>query len=612
MLDAVIVLAFVAYSLAAGLRSRRIASESAEEYFLAGRTLPGWQAGISMAATQFAADTPLLVAGLVATGGIFLLWRLWVYGLAFLAMAFVFARTWRRAGVLTDAELTEIRYSGPAVLPLRALKAVYYGTFFNCVVLAMVLVAAVRIAEVFLPWHQWLPPAIFDPFAALVQWSGLRLTPGLGDLPAHVDAANQVLSILLVVGFTAMYSITGGLRAVVATDIAQFAIAMAGTVAYAAALAWQAGGVGAIATRITGLYGDARAGALLSFAPPMDDAGLAFLTIVAVQWLFQVNADGTGYLAQRAMACRSDRDAKVACLVFAWAQILARSLIWLVIAAALLVAYPLAPGNADPAQREMLFVVGLQEHLGPGFRGLLLVAMLAALASTVDTHLNWGASYWSNDLYRRLVCEAWLKRTPRPSEVVLVARLSTVVIIALALLVMSQLDSIQQAWQVSLLFGAGLGAVLVLRWLWERVNAWSEVGSVAVSLVLAPVLLRSGLGEWEQLLVMAAASTVVTVGAALAGPQTEPAVLDRFYARVAPVGWWPDTAARAGEPSEAPRRRAIRQAGWAVACSASLFLLLYALGSWLLPAPGAPEWAPWIAAAIGVGVVPIWWAPATD
>ncbi|MGE3273985.1 MAG: sodium:solute symporter family protein [Vicinamibacterales bacterium] len=612
MLDALIVLVFVGYSIGAGFRSRRVASESLEEYFLAGRTLKGWQAGMSMAATQFAADTPLLVAGLVASGGIFLLWRLWIYGLAFLAMAFIFARMWRRAGVLTDAELTEIRYSGPVVLPLRVLKAFYYGTFFNCVVLAMVLVAAVRIAEVFLPWHEWLPAGPYGALTGLVGATGLELGASPQGLAPAVATTNQLLSIGLVLGFTALYSTTGGLRAVVATDVAQFGIAMAGTAIYAVVLTWQAGGLGAVAAHTAELYGRVRAAELLSFTPPVNGATLPFLSIVALQWLFQINADGTGYLAQRAMACRSDRDARIACLVFAWAQILVRSLVWVVIAAALLVVYPLPdPTHVDVAHREMLFVVGLDEHLGPGVRGLLLVAMLAALASTIDTHLNWGASYWSNDVYGRLVCRAWLRRAPGSRELVVVARLSTLLLVVLALAVMTQLGSIQEAWQVSLLFGAGLGSVLVLRWLWERITAWSEVCAVLVSLIGAPVLLAAGADEWMQIAGMALLSTAAAVGAALLGPPTDPAVLDAFYRRVRPIGWWRQTAARVGADTDITRRATRMAFSLTATCSVSLFLMLVGAGGWMLDPPGVSPTGALMLFAAGLLIVPLWWRGAT-
>ena len=160
-LDGLILLTFVALAIGSGLRARRQASRSLEEYFLAGRSLPGWKAGVSMAATQFAADTPLLATGLIATAGIFALWRLWIYAVAFLLLGFVLAPLWRRARVLTDAELSELRYGERPAAWLRGIKAVYFGTVFNCTVLAMVLWAAKEIAEPFLLWNQWLPPGPF-------------------------------------------------------------------------------------------------------------------------------------------------------------------------------------------------------------------------------------------------------------------------------------------------------------------------------------------------------------------------------------------------------------------------------------------------------------------
>ncbi|MFO7892667.1 MAG: hypothetical protein R6U63_02940 [Longimicrobiales bacterium] len=243
MIDLAIVLAFIVYAVTAGLRARSKASEDLTQYFLAGKTLKWWQAGTSMAATQFAADTPLLVTGLVATAGVFAVWRLWVYGLAFLLLAFLFASHWRRAGVLTDAELTEIRYSGRGVLSLRVLKAVYYGTVINTVVLAMVLVAAIRIAEVFLPWHLWLPPGLFEPIRGLVEAVGVPLAAGSGP-DVWTLTADNVISIAAILAFTGLYSMTGGLRGVVATDVGQFILAMVGTAIYAWIVVSEVGGVG--------------------------------------------------------------------------------------------------------------------------------------------------------------------------------------------------------------------------------------------------------------------------------------------------------------------------------------------------------------------------------
>jgi solute:Na+ symporter, SSS family len=226
---------------------------------------------------------------------------------------------------------------------------------------------------------------------------------------------------------------------------------------------------------------------MLSFGPP-EPAGevlLPFLVIIGLQWFFQMNSDGTGYLAQRSMACRTDRDARSAGVVFAWAQILFRSLLWLAIAVGLLVLYPFAPAERAPgfaASREILFVTGIRRPAAARDpRADADVGLLAALASTIDTHLNWGASYWSNDVYDRLVCRHWLRPRAAGRELVVVARLSNLLILAIALVIMANLGSIQTAWFISLLFGAGMGSVLVLRWLWERINLYSELAAMASS-----------------------------------------------------------------------------------------------------------------------------------
>lgn len=617
MLDLAIVLVFVAYALLAGLRARKAASRNLNEYFLAGGTLPGWKAGVSMAATQFAADTPLLVTGLVATAGVAALWRLWVYAFAFLLVAFVFAAGWRRSGVLTDAELSELRYSGRGVLALRALKAVYYGTVINCVVLAMVMVAAVRIAEVFLPWHAWLPDWLHAPIVELVGALGLSLGAGVvSGLAPEVATADSLISILLILLFVAGYSTTGGLRAVVNTDVVQFALAMVATAVYAWVVVGAAGGLSGLGERLVALYGAEETNRLLSFAPQSTgDLLLPFLVIVGLQWLYQMNADGTGYLAQRSMACRSERDARQAGILFAWLQIFLRSLLWLLIAVGLLALYPVAAGEAGQAgfaaSRELLFVTGIEELLPPGLRGLMLVGLLAALASTVDTHLNWGASYWSNDLYDRLLCRHWLRRAPRARELVLVARLSNLLILGVALAVMANLGSIQEAWFLSLLFGAGMGSVLVLRWLWERITLWSELAAMAVSLVVAPLLLvflgSDPEGEWLRLSIMALTTTTAAIAVTFVTPKTAPETLEAFYRRVRPYGWWKRTATAAGDDPAEPLRLLWRRGRSVLACAASLFLLLLGVGRLLVGAPDASALWSWGFVALGLACLPLWW-----
>lgn len=616
MLDLLIVLAFILYGLGSGLRARNKASQSLDEYFLAGKTIKGWKAGFSMAATQFAADTPLLVTGLVATAGIFALWRLWIYGLAFLLMAFVFAVCWRRAGVLTDAELTRVRYSGAGVTPLRLLKAIYYGTVINCVVLAMVLVAAIRIAEVFLPWHDWLPAGIYQPVVGFIAATGIQLGESITGLEPAMMSANNLISILLILAFTAMYSITGGLRAVVQTDVVQFSLAMIGTLAYAWFVIDAAGGLSGLTDRIVELYGVEQASKMLSFAPPANasDALMPFLVIIGLQWFFQMNSDGTGYLAQRSMACPTDRDARMAGLVFTWLQILLRSLFWMAIAIGLLVLYPFTPAEMEgagfTAGREALFVQGIEELLPPGVRGLMLVGLLAALASTVDTHLNWGASYWSNDVYAGVVAPHVLKRKPKDRELVLVARLSNVLILVIAMIIMANLGSIQTAWFISLLFGAGMGSVLVLRWLWERINLYSELTAMGVSLITAPLLLyylgTDPEGEWIRLGIMALVTTSVAILVTFITPATDDATLKRFYRRVRPFGFWGHAAALNNVGGDVSVKALGRRLYAVAATAISLFTLLVGIGRLLFPAPEGSPVISWVCIAIGLALIPLW------
>lgn len=627
-------LAFVAYCVAQGFRHRAIAGQSLEQYFLAGRSLPGWKAGISMAATQFAADTPLVVTGLIASAGIFGLWRLWIYAPAFLLLGFVLGPSWRKAGVLTDAELSEARYGGRAAAVLRVVKAVYFGTVWNCVVLAMVLLGATRIAEPFLTWNTWLPAAWFDPLLHVVKAVGVPLTIVAGDpaqWPADVwtRSANNLLSIAVLVAVTAFYSMTGGLRSVVATDLVQFAIMMAGTFAYAWCLLAHVGGWNALPEHLVALFARGSAGPLssadhlLSFTPS-HEIPLAFLTVLALQWLAQMNSDGTGYLAQRTMACRSDRDAKQAALCFTVAQILFRSLLWLPIGVGLLVLFP--PQNSPAteavyvAEREFTYVLGMREVLPAGIKGLVLTAMLAALASTVDTHLNWGASYWSNDLYKRGICQGWLGKEPSPRSLVQVARLSNGILLLLALGVMIHLGSIQEAWLRSLLLGAGMGGLLVLRWLWWRWNAWGELCGLLGSVLLVALSEIARLDSATAFLLVFVGATLSGVAGTLLSAPEEQWRLVAFYRRARPPGFWAPVACAAGCPDDGVRRLAVGLAAVAVA-SFSLFSVLVSVGSWVVGSP-APSWWPgsrtqWLLALFGAGVllVPLWWRlafPAAD
>jgi solute:Na+ symporter, SSS family len=620
--DWAILAAFVVYALHAGLRGRAVASQSLEEYFLAGRSLSGWKAGLSMAATQFAADTPLLVTGLIATAGIFALWRLWIFALAFLLMGFLLAPSWRRIGVLTDAELTEVRYGQGAASALRGIKAIYFGTIINCTVLAMVLLAATRLAEPFLLWDQWLPASVFDVLVHIVRWAGVPFT--VGGLDAEnvwIRSTNNLLSIGAIVSVTVLYSTTGGLRSVVATDLVQFGIGIVASGAFAWVVVDHVGGLTSLTQRVYELFSitagyPLTGNEILAFTPSgAKDVTIMVLLVYGFQWLLQMNADGTGYLAQRSMACRTDHDARVAAVVFTIAQVLLRSLIWLPLALGLLVVFPPTLQVMGPelmAAGEFTFVVGIHELLPAGLKGLMVVGMLAALASTVDTHLNWGASYWTNDLYRRFICEGWLNRTPTPRSLVWVARGSNVLILLIALCILPWLSSIQTAWQISLLLGAGMGVLLVLRWLWWRITAWGELACIAASVVMAPLLLWAFPGEEAmRLLIMGFGSAVIGVIVSwLTGPEHADRLED-FYRRAHPPGFWGPIEQRV-QPENRDATRRFGRAILAMGLTAlSIFCLLTGIGTWLVGSP-PPVWIPWREGWIGglllVGVllIPAW------
>lgn len=608
IIDFAIVAAFVIYSVTIGFLSRKRASRDLNEYFLAGRSVSGTKAGFSMAATQFAADTPLLVMGLIAVGGIFSLWRLWIYGLAFLLMGFILAAAWRRSGILTDAELVMTRYSARGALALRGLKAIYYGTVINCVVMAFVLIAAVRIFEIFLPWNDWLPAAFYNGLAKAIGATGLVLSSGVTGLETVTATTNNILSIATMLAFVALYSTTGGLRSVIATDVAQLLLMLGGTAIYAWLAVDAAGGLGGMPDRLIDIYGQATAQRFLSFAPQAEDALMPFLVVIALQWFFQMNSDGTGYLAQRTMACRDHQQARLAAVVFTMTQIVVRSLLWLLIGVALLIVYPFDASvpltEAGIGERELTFVLGMDELLPIGARGLMLTGMLAALASTLDTHLNWGASYWSNDLYKGIWVEAVRGRVADRKELVRVARLSNVVILGIALTIMANLQSIQTAWQISLLFGAGTGAVLVLRWLWERINLWCEVAAIATSLVLAPILIYTVEAEWLRLLSMSTASLLVVIVIAYVAPATRQEKLVEFYKRVRPPGAWRQTLIAAGEDANEGSAEFRRDLLGLVACAVSVYSWLVG-GGWLLLGTNQVVYGVF-AITVGIAATPVW------
>lgn len=569
-LDWGIVLSYLALALLVGVLVSRSAGRSIDSYFIAGRGLPWWWLGTSMVATTFAADTPLVVSGIVAEHGIAGNWFWWSWAISHVSMAVVFAALWRRARVMTDAELVELRYTGPSATALRGFKAVFFAVVINGIVLGWVIRAMVKIAAPFVAWEAWLGAdavAAFERF-----WPEALAIGGPGD----------TITVLVLFGLIALYSSMGGIRGVILTDLLQFALALIASVTFAWIAVDSVGGMDGL---LSGLEQHYDADRVLAFVPSAGAAWLpvqVFLIYIAVQWWAQYFSDGSGYIAQRLFTARDDAHAEKGGLWFAVANYALRTWPWVLIGLVALVVYPLggvtgdAAGAMVVADREMAYPVLMAELLPVGVLGILFASLLAAFMSTVDTHLNWGASYLVGDVYRR-----FLRPDAGQRELVLVARLAVVALAILAVVVAARIDSIEKAWRFFVALGAGLGLPSMLRWVWWRVNAWTEIAGMIVAtacaLVLYP-LFPDARDEYLLLAIVALAMAAAVLATLLSTPVPRDH-LARFVQRVRPPGAW------AGLPGAAPGvAMAWIGVAW-VAGNAAVFGLMFGTGHLLLGRP---------------------------
>jgi Na+/proline symporter len=489
-LDWAIVVAVLVISLALGLAYTRRGSRTTHDYFLSGRNLPWWLLGTSMVATTFSADTPLAVTELVREGGIWRNWFWWAAALSHVLAALVFSRLWRRAEIMTDNELIEIRYSGRPAAFLRAFKAAYFAILVNVIVMAWVLNAM-----------------------------GTIVTTSLG-IPFEV-------SVVLSSAIALVYTVSAGLWGVMVTDLFQFVIAMAGAIAAAYFAVDAAGGLGAL--RAATAQGDR-----LAMIPATGEAVPQFLTYVLLLWWSNHAADGGGYFIQRMSAAKDEGHARAGTLWFCIAHYALRSWPWIAVALATVVLLP--QGHPKAAYPELAMRV-----MPEGWRGVLVASLLAAFMSTIVTHLNWGASYLVHDLYRRF----WRKGESEAHYVAL-GRLASLLMMILGAVTAFAVDSISGAWVLVSTLGGGLGPILILRWFWWRVNAWSEISALGISALLAGPLAFLDLPDWQRFLILVPTALAVSVGVTLwTGPEPE-ARLSAFYARVRPGGFWGSIGRAAG------------------------------------------------------------------
>lgn len=506
--DWIVIALYFLFNLLIGLYFRKRATSSVSDFFVSGRNVSWWLAGTSMVATTFAADTPLAVTGLTARNGIAGNWIWWSMLFSGMLTVFFYARLWRRAGVLTDVEFAEIRYSGPAAKFLRGFRALYLGLPINLIIMGWVNLAIVKI---------------------------MMLVLGIGKVEALGIA-------ILIMFITASISTLSGLWGVLWTDLFQFVLKMGMVILLAVFAVGSIGGLGALKDGLLEVDRHRGAsGSILSFVPDLHSAWMPMITFfvyIAVNWWASwypgAEPGGGGYVAQRIFSAKNEKHSVLATLWFNIAHYALRPWPWILVALVAVVRYQNDPAFAsDP---ESGYVRILIADLPAALRGLMLAAFAAAYMSTIGTQLNWGASYIVNDVYRR-----FMVKTKSEKHYVGIAQMATMVLMVLSAVVTYFMDSIGGAWKFLIAIGAGTGLVFILRWFWWRINAWSEISAMAGAFIISVAMqylfkIDESKPEefaWLVLITVACTTAIWLAVTYLTRPEPKETLLS-FYRRVRP------------------------------------------------------------------------------
>jgi solute:Na+ symporter, SSS family len=542
----------------------RRAGKSTSEFFVSGRAVPWWLAGLSMVATTFSSDTPNLVTDIVRRNGVAGNWVWWAFTLTGVATVFFYARMWRRSGVMTDLEFYEIRYSGKAASFVRGFRSIYLGFFFNCMIMATVNLAACKIAGILFGLERW--------------------------------------QTLLAVGvLNVAFATHSGLWGVLVIDMVQFFIKMTAVIAaaYFALTLPIVGGLSGMVEKLSAIKGPGGVNylnILPDFTNNWDIAIAVFIMPIAVQWwaVWYPGAEpgGGSYIAQRMLASKSEKDALGSVLFFNLAHYVLRPWPWILVGLCSIIVYPQlsdiqkAFPSLDPKLlgNDIAFPAMLK-FLPVGFIGLMVGGLVAANSSTILTHLNWGASYLVHDFYRR-----FFRKDASEKHYVLAGRLSTVLLFICSSTLVFFLDTAKDAFDIILQVGAGTGLLYLVRWFWWRVNAWSEVAAMVSSFLVSIVLLilnRNGaqVSTHVGLLITIAFTTVCWVVTTYVGPETDRKTLVEFYRKVRPFGpGWRKVREEAGisenEARSTHENIPMALLGWLTGC-ATIWSSLFALGNFL-------------------------------
>jgi len=524
-LDWIIVAGYLVFAMAVGLVFRKRAGKNITEYFLSGRNLPWWIVGTSIVATMFAADTPLMVTGLIANDGIAGNWFIWNFAAAHILATFFFARLWRRAGVITDLELVDIRYSGRPAKVLRGFRSVWEGVVLNCIILGWVILAMVKILDVLVN---------LDAVTARLGFDGF------------IDGRWFGIIVCLVVAV--VYTVLSGFWGVVMTDFVQFLLAMAGAIALAVIALSDIGGIAELKLRLAEQYGDLADG-YLSFFPDMSSSSLPLVTFVAligVNWWATRDAGGTAYMVQRMLAAKDERHSFLGVLWFCFLHYVIRPWPWIIVGLIALVVFPAIE------DKELGYPMMIVEYLPTGLLGLMLASIVAAFMSTIDTLLNWGVSLLVNDGYK-----AFINKRASDEHYVHVSRLLVVVLMIVGGGAAYMMQSIRGAWELFFGMTVGIGGVYIMRFWWWRVNAWSEIAAwISTAVVYVGLYLQNPeiTFGWH-LIITAGVSTACWVVVTLVTPPTDEGKLIAFFERVRPgTPWW--------KPIGEQSRVSVERMGW--------------------------------------------------
>ncbi|MEE8367986.1 MAG: sodium:solute symporter family protein [Thermoanaerobaculia bacterium] len=510
------------------------AGRSVDDFFVGRRQMTWWLLGISMAATNFSIDTPIAMTRLVVEDGIAGVWFFWASGISALLVTFLFARLWRRSGVMTDAEIIEERYSGRVAAVLRVFKGFYFGVIFNAFIMGWVFLALIKVM------------------------TGLT----------NIDVST------LLVGTTVLvfvYTLASGFYGVVLTDFVQYFIAFIGSIVLALFAVREVGGLGQLVSRVESQFG----GDTLRFFPDFSVDNLGplsiFFTYVLVQWWAHKYSDGGGKHIQRMLSAKNENHSFAASLLYSFINYALQVWPWILTALCGLVLF------GRPEDPEQLYSMVMARVLPPGLLGLVLVGLIGAFMSTIDTHLNLGASYMVNDIYRR-----FLVRDASEKHYVLMSRVMMAGLLGLSILIALNIQSVTGAWKFLLTFASGAGLTWIIRWFWWRVNAWTELSAMISSGVVATYLqLRHE--DWlysEKLLVTVALSTLVWLLVTLVTAPVDGSKLKSFVEKIRPgSAGWNRIRDRSNEPGGNFLRRALGL--WAIAL-VGLFSLNFGIGSLLL------------------------------